>query len=71
LPTLSELIEACGDKFESLYKVYGITASAKSSGKAGGYEAIAVQVNEFSEHQWEWGKTPEEAVAKLWLSLNK
>lgn len=59
-PTLSELIEACGDNFKDL-----------------------VRVSTFDEIQWgatSWffqpkietfGKTSEEAVAKLWLLLKK
>ena len=54
-PTLSELIEACGDSFSSLlnnfdeWHCYGISN-------------LQIFVK---------GKTPEEAVAKLWLELNK
>jgi hypothetical protein len=59
LPTLSELIAACGDSFGILVK------------------------ETHPEHLWEfharkrhgdyscWGLTPEEAVARLWLALNK
>lgn len=54
-PTLSELIEACGDKFGVLEKIY-------------------------DKNQWHcrpctgkcmYFSTPEEAVARLWLELNK
>lgn len=54
-PTLSELIEACGDRFYSLVR--------KKSG--GTY---------YASDGGEWilpSETPEEAVAKLWLALNK
>jgi hypothetical protein len=60
IPTLSELIEACGDKFNELIRYYqgdGFLACASGLGKDG--MAIA-----------EEGKTPDEAVAKLWLELN-
>jgi len=51
-PTLSELIEACGDKFFELSKLSDGWVS--------------------SDHYLNGeGKTPEEAVAKLWLALNK
>jgi len=60
IPTLSELIEACGDKFNELIRYYqgdGFLACASGLGKDG--MAIADE-----------GKTPDEAVAKLWLELN-
>lgn len=54
LPTLSELIEACGEDFECLDRL--------------------------DDERWKWAansnsmrfvdKTPEEAVARLWLALN-
>jgi hypothetical protein len=52
-PTLSELIEACGEDFRCLIK--------------DGKDGWCVQGDNF---QWK-DKTPEEAVAKLWLELNK
>jgi len=54
-PTLSELIEACGEKFYQLTDM-GI-----------GWTAID---NVERWHRGD-GKTPEEAVARLWLALNK
>lgn len=58
IPTLSELIEACGEGFNTLTR-YGKSVTS-------GYRA------------WGWngdddcdGSTPEEAVARLWLELNK
>lgn len=54
-PTLSELIEACGDDFDELDR------NDKQSWVA-------------ENHKKGWafvGYTPEEAVAKLWLKLNK
>ena len=54
-PTLSELIEACGEHFDCLYnrgEDWG--ASHFANGRT---QAI--------------GKTPEDAVANLWLALNK
>ena len=51
IPTLSELIKACGNEFEQLYK------------DAVGWGAVAEKIG--------LGKTPEEAVANLWLKLEK
>lgn len=66
-PTLSELIEACGDEFESLYKLEGGTRSVKGNDVIGGYECMPRK----ESCGWSWGSTPEEAVAKLWLAINK
>lgn len=52
IPTLSELIEACGDSFEELTKIENNWVVT------GGYQEGK-------------GSTPEEAVANLWLELNK
>lgn len=54
-PTLSELIEACGDGFKHLDK----------EGKLW----YAYNINGHSKDEGEL--TPEEAVAYLWLELNK
>ena len=54
VPTLPELIEACGDRFHHLVKVY----------KEGFMAGTSDLINED-------GKTPEIAVAKLWLQLQK
>jgi hypothetical protein len=55
-PTLSELIEACGERFFSL----------QTSGKGGpGWYSIATGMVTAE------GTTPEEAVARLWLALNQ
>lgn len=58
-PRLSELIAACGDDFDSLHNTGGDWWAWSDSeyGEAAG-------VNES-------GSTPEEAVARLWLALNK
>ena len=59
-PQLGELIEACGDRFGSLYRFnddpewYAYRAGTRTK-----------------EHGEFDGKTPEEAVARLWLALNK
>jgi hypothetical protein len=54
-PTLEELIEACGDEFESLH--YGRNRGLK-------WKATC------HEGSHELGMTPHEAVAKLWLSIH-
>lgn len=56
VPTLEELIEACGEGFHKLSKT-GVwsTYGARSNG------AVEIEV----------GANPTEAVARLWLALNK
>ncbi len=56
-PTISELIEECGNNFHVLHR--WITMKGLLWGAADRYGLI------------EEGKSPEEAVAKLWLKLNK
>ena len=55
-PTLSELIESCGDKF------FGIFRRDKKNWIA--------SISDKNETEG-LGKSPEVAVAKLWLKLNK
>lgn len=66
VPTLSELIEACGDKFNTLNKVTGISGKTLHW-RAGEYD--------FDDCHWPRlcleGSTPEEAVANLYIVLNK
>jgi len=58
IPTLSELIHACENEFEQLSKgINGGWYASPVRGTAQGLVGIG-------------GKTPEEAVAKLWLKLN-
>ncbi len=52
-PSLSELIEACGDGFFSLFRYKNCYEANGDLGKEGR------------------GITPEEAVARLWIALNK
>lgn len=59
LPTLSELIEACGEDFVSLERFNG-----------GGFVANGCRDYD-DDYTKKKGKTPEEAVARLWLALNK
>lgn len=59
-PTLSELIEACGDEFSSLYR----------HGDLGSWQATGYKLKEDVQYGKDGeGFTPEEAVAKLWLAL--
>ncbi len=64
IPTLLELIEACGDGFQILDKTSAYTWDALSDDKP--------FLSEPRSADYEGsGKTPEEAVAHLWLELNK
>jgi hypothetical protein len=53
-PNLSELIEACGDKFWCLMQ-----------------ELEGWSARQYNNPEWTIASTPEEAVANLWLELNK
>lgn len=55
-PTLEELIEACGERFGTLERT--------SIGVFGAYKKGDMMVNGV-------GSTPTEAVARLWLALNR
>lgn len=68
VPTLSELIEACGDRFVSLSRSFDDhlkTAYWQAIGLQGEYPQVANK-NVLSQ-----GDTPEEAVVRLWLALQK
>ncbi len=69
LPTLSELIEACGEEFDSLdAPVWDLEKNPTWEASAM-YDPHSLELPEiFYEER---GKTPEEAVARLWLALNK
>jgi len=62
IPTLSELIEACGDEFRAL--------RLDSSMKTENNEQWACDRVEHGVFETFIGKTPEEAVAKLYIKLN-
>lgn len=67
-PTLFELIEACGAEFNMV----NITANADQVNKK--WHALAGYVMELSDaltNTHTFGATPEEAVARLWLALNR
>ncbi len=83
LPTLSELIEACGVHSEGLpvfkqlnwhaKRPNGIVATPQggvNADEVGYWSAKARKGKGLSGHLTAWGKTPEEAVANLWLALN-
>jgi len=66
IPTLSELIEACGEGFDVL-----------SRDTSEGKDKVVWLCNNYydpelimSDYAWIEGSTPEEAVARLWLELN-
>ncbi len=59
-PSLSELIEECGEDFFQLTK-----------GSACWYAEPDIELQPPTVPQMVQGTTPEEAVARLWLSLNK
>jgi hypothetical protein len=63
-PTLSELIEACGDGFENLKRDGGEWFTNYIYDRGEEYDDFA-----FSGDTC--GTSPEEAVAKLWFGLNK
>lgn len=69
LPTLSELIEACGSKFHELHHcTHGWFEGEKNTWRWTAYPHTRNQAD-FNALQFT-GSTPEEAVAKLWLALN-
>lgn len=60
IPTLSELIEACGDRFKSLARSIKGDFFVAEDAEENIDECVAFQT----------GKTPEEAVVNLWLKLH-
>jgi hypothetical protein len=65
-PTLSELIEACGDRLDDLSRMHHF-----DSEKKWGASAYSCEECGFTGTFITRGATPEEAVARLWLALNK
>lgn len=61
LPSLSTLIEACGENFVSLNRNEEFST----------WEAYGKYQHWNNDIEYEGGQTPEEAVANLWLALNK
>ncbi len=64
VPTLSELIEACGEEFR------GIDKTVRSVANMGLCIFTAKPVNE-QKYKKRIGSTPEEAIAGLWLEIHK
>jgi hypothetical protein len=64
-PTLSELIEACGDGFQSLCRYTDQTESRIWVANWYNYP------DKMYEKEYRFGETPETAVANLWLQLKK
>ena len=68
LPTLSELIEACGRDFDRIELNKDYVHPEYDKWTCDGL--VRIKPNHQTTLRFE-GKTPEEAVAKLWLELNK
>ena len=68
IPTLPELIEACGDKLMSLSQI-SVNKVLVWRAEASEYDLkdVGIQAGRVGFE----AKTPEEAVAKLWLKLNE
>ena len=75
VPTLSELIEACGDSFRHL-TLHHLSPKKPHFMKKHGKDVVwsahscAHFVSKKLKGKVFRGKTPEEAVARLWLALN-
>lgn len=60
LPTLSELIDACGEKFYGIHRMVD-----------GEWLAFIYDIEDSTRQLETKGSTPEEAVANLWLAINQ
>ncbi len=75
-PTLSELIEACGEEFDCLERNTNLMATSEgvvawaATGSPIVQECPECKLDVFQD-RITMGKTPEEAVARLWLKLQK
>lgn len=71
IPTLSELIEACGDRFWKIEKHGSVFYAYRTQRKI--HVDSASSLFEFVKgvDTRAQGTTPEEAVANLWLALNE
>lgn len=65
IPTLSQLIEACGEKFLGLAK-WDLDSGPEKVARW--YASTRVKKN---TSDLCWGDAPEEAVGNLWLALNE
>lgn len=71
-PTLSELIEACGENLSIMKKGLFMGKHGWVVGQLTFNEVTnSEEMNPFMWHLHAFGNTPEEAVANLWLALNK
>lgn len=68
-PTLSELIEACGDKLHSIRRG-GWKGSSLNGWMASEDSFYEMTMNTVPKEPVGTGSTPKEAVANLWLVLN-
>ena len=57
-PSLSELIEACGEKFHGIYIA------------GGDWKTHGFRSNKEWDDVYTHGSTPSESVARLWLAIN-
>lgn len=74
IPTLSELIDACGTKFSNIALVTRKYIGNDNYEELGKLWVCGWTTNGCNDLEDEWefeGQTPEEAVANLWLALNK
>lgn len=68
-PSLEELIEACGTTYED--ETWGEAVFSLSFGRDTWYAMFDVCDYQPSKDLFSEGTTPSEAVAKLWLALNR
>lgn len=70
VPTISELIEVCADRFKSLIKNPEIVVGGQPKPK---WEALSpsFKIGDSDASYFGFGDTAEEAVARLWLALDK
>lgn len=74
VPSLSELIEACGDRFRWLeYKPFkGVDDKHKWLAQARGIQFIRENGSKATtKNSCSFAQTPKEAVSNLWLEINK
>lgn len=67
VPLLSELVEACGEDFDAIFSGKQRKEDGYPKSKDMEWRADATNRTGFSCS----GSTPEEAIANLWLALNK
>jgi len=72
IPTLSELIEVCGDDFDSLERVEFMDLETKEKHNEWFVKPVEVLHDKFpGAIKYMIGQTPEEAVANLWTKLHE